>query len=277
MVTPVKSNQQHIFIHDALVEGPIEGLLYGDASIFLNGNRVKDIDSDAPWTPVNGKIQFSGTSVGSVSENIPASMGGTPKNDNFVVLRNDGILRTGAKAEGTSGNITITGGSAFNSLYNTYNESDASDLIEDRFIALADPDTNAIIAIGEGRWTSGSTLKFSPSNVNYGQYYWLTSPSVSYNVQVIEIIKITSISASNNTITLENAPSIFPMDNLGLSDDPDPANVISSISMGKLINSRDPIVNTSTLFSLLLGVKSNRSPDRSFIEKRTTKFCKPNF
>lgn len=294
MVTPVKSNQQHIFIHDALVEGPVEGLVYGDASIFLNGNRVKDIDPDAPWTPVDGKVTFSGTSVGSVSENIPVSMAGTPKNNNFAVLRNSGITKSSASAVGANGNITITpeSGSTFSSLYNTFNESatfpvinlvneslnstinpstggsgyttsplptvkvvkitvngpqvvpnvtatpsvsggsitslaisetvsgansglsgtftfeiSTPPLIDDRHIVLADPETNAIIAIGEGEYISSTSLKFIPLNSNYNQYYWLANTNVSYKVQVLEIIKITSINAVNNTITLENAPS----------------------------------------------------------------------
>ena len=91
MVTPVKSNQQHIFIHDALCEGPIDGLLYGDASIFLNGNRVKDIDPDAPWTPAAGKIYFDSsvdiTGAVFVDTPIPSTMIGVPKNTNFIVLR----------------------------------------------------------------------------------------------------------------------------------------------------------------------------------------------
>ena len=72
MAEPVKSNQQHIFIHDAICEGPIEGLVYGDSSIFFNGQRVQDLDPDAPWTPVNAKIDFSSSSDTTGSNIVPA-------------------------------------------------------------------------------------------------------------------------------------------------------------------------------------------------------------
>jgi predicted phage tail protein len=290
MVTPVKSNQQHIFIHDALCEGPIDGLLYGDASIFLNGNRVKDIDPDAPWTPAGGKIYFDSSVdiAGDVSAaTIPSTMVGIPKNSNFIVLRSAGISKTSSSAEGTSGNISITGTSDFSIEYNTYNqgasvplqyptagslpstitpsnggsgytsaptvkvkynvtnlevpnvkynatitngsvtaitldaninsgntgltgvfrfEISSPELIDNRFIALADPTTNDIIAIGEGKWSSGSTLTFIPSTVNYNQNYWLANNNIPYKVQVIETIEITQIDSTS--ITLVDPPSL---------------------------------------------------------------------
>ena len=287
MVTPVKSNQQHIFIHDALCEGPIDGLLYGDASIFLNGNRVKDIDPDAPWTPIGGSIDFSSSADTSGfvnSPSIPSNMVGTPKNNNFIVLRSAGITKSSSTSEGTNGNISITGNSAFSIEYNTYNqgafvplqyptagslpssitpsnggtgytsaptvkvrynatnlevanltatatvsngavtsisvsgsgntgltgafrfEVSSPELIDNRFLALADPTTNDIIAIGEGKWSSGSTLTFIPSNINYNQNYWLANNNIPYKVQVIETREITSISSTN--INIDAGPSL---------------------------------------------------------------------
>ena len=287
MVTPVKSNQQHIFIHDALCEGPIDGLLYGDASIFLNGNRVKDIDPDAPWTPIGGSIDFSSSADTSGfvnSPSIPSNMVGTPKNNNFIVLRSAGITKSSSISEGTNGNISITGNSAFSIEYNTYNqgafvplqyptngslpstvtpsnggsgytsaptvkvrynvtnlevanltatatisngavtsisvsgsgntgligafrfEVSSPELIDNRFLALADPTTNDIIAIGEGKWSSGSTLTFIPSNINYNQNYWLANNNIPYKVQVIETREITSISSTN--INIDEGPSL---------------------------------------------------------------------
>ena len=292
MVTPVKSNQQHIFIHDALVEGPIDGLLYGDASVFLNENRVKDIDPDAPWTPVNGKIEFDSNTPTEglvTAANIPSSMAGTPKNNNFIVLRSAGISKQSSTQIGTTGNISIIGGSNFSIEYNTYNQSavianqflfspgslttpnitnggtgyavaptikvrnsttravvpnvtatgtitngiltsvaisetvsgansnltgtyefevSAPELIDNRFIALADPVTNDIVSIGEGKWSSGSTLIFIPSTINYNQHHWLANNAIPYKVQVIEAVEITSIASNTNTITIDSAPTL---------------------------------------------------------------------
>jgi predicted phage tail protein len=289
MVTPVKSNQQHIFIHDALVEGPIDGLLYGDASVFLNENRVKDIDPDAPWTPVNGKIEFTSNAdiEGLVtSANIPSTMAGTPKNNNFIVLRSAGISKQSSAPVGTTGNISIVGSSDFSIEYNTYNQSavianqflfspgslttpnitdggtgyavaptikvrnsttravvpdvtatgtitngiltsvslsgsgnsnltgtyefevSAPELIDNRFIALADPVTNDIVSVGEGKWSSGSTLIFIPSRINYNQHHWLANNAIPYKVQVIEAVEITSIASNTNTITIDSAPTL---------------------------------------------------------------------
>src|SRR6056300_924247 len=125
MVTPVKSNQQHIFIHDAICEGPIDGLLYGESSIFLNGNRVKDLDPDAPWTPTEGKIKFTSSNdlTGAVTfPNIPSNFSGTPKNDNFLVLRDEGITKSSAQYN-SNGTITITGSTNFSDYHVTAKES----------------------------------------------------------------------------------------------------------------------------------------------------------
>lgn len=289
MVTPVKSNQQHIFIHDALVEGPIDGLLYGDASVFLNENRVKDIDPDAPWTPVNGKIEFdSNTDTEGLvtAANIPSSMAGTPKNNNFIVLRSAGISKQSSTQIGTTGNISIVGSSNFSIEYNTYNQSavianqflfspgslttpnitnggtgyavaptikvrnsttravvpnvtatgtitngiltsvsiagsgnsnltgtyefevSTPESVDNRFIALADPVTNDIVSVGEGKWSSGSTLTFIPARINYNQHHWLANNSVPYKVQVIEAAQITSIASNTNRITIDSAPTL---------------------------------------------------------------------
>ena len=291
MAEPVKSNQQHIFIHDAICEGPIEGLVYGDSSIFFNGQRVQDLDPDAPWTPVNAKIDFSNSSDTIGSNIIPAlpisftENNGTPKNDTFLLIRNEGILKSSATYSYQNRELTITGASNFSEVYRTFNptataatqtrvtagslasptitnggsgyttapsvkvtrlgivvpnvtatatlDGDSVDsisisgsgntnlvgtfqfeissppLIEDRFIVLADPDTNDIMYVGEGQFSSSSasTLKFIPTfQDNYTPWNNKLTNS-SYKVQVLESIKISSFNVGNNRITIDHGPT----------------------------------------------------------------------
>jgi len=288
MVTPVKSNQQHIFIHDAICEGPIDGLLYGESSIFLNGNRVKDLDPDAPWTPTEGKIKFTSSNdlTGAVTfPNIPSNFSGTPKNDNFLVLRDEGITKSSAQYN-SNGTITITGSTNFSDYHVTAKESatltgiyyngsgtfttsvassgsgytsapgvvikrrtSASPLtyevitsitatttvsngsvtgvtfssgtpdagnyifevetptdITNRFIVLANPNTNEVMSVGEGK-VSGTSLIFIPYIKHYNDRdIWLVNNNINYKVQVLENVKISQIDSINNIITLEQAP-----------------------------------------------------------------------
>ena len=298
MAEPVKSNQQHIFIHDAICEGPIEGLVYGDSSIFFNGQRVQDLDPDAPWTPVNAKIDFSTSSDTTGSNIVPAlpisftENNGIPKNDTFLLIRNEGISKSSATYDYSTRALTITGASNFSEIYRTFNQTataanqinvssgplpqltiangkitnggsgyitapsvkvfkvisatqktlvstlsatvsisegsvtsinftsgnsnlvgtfefeiSSPPLIEDRFIVLADPVTNDIMYVGEGQWTSGTTLKFIPTfQDNYTPWNNKLTTS-SYKVQVLESIKISSFNVASNQITIQNGPS----------------------------------------------------------------------
>ena len=173
MVTPVKSNQQFVFIHDALCEGPIQGLLYGDASVYLNGNRARDIDADAPFSPINGTITFNGT-TGTISGiSIPPEMVGAPLNENYLGIRNTGILKSSTTGySSTTGQITINGDSNFTSTYTTLD--DAS-----KFIVLSDPDTNEVFLTGDGE-VDGTNLKFYPSANTYNQNYYYLNIGIRY-------------------------------------------------------------------------------------------------
>ena len=198
MVTPVKSNQQFVFIHDALCEGPIQGLLYGDASVYLNGNRARDIDPDAPFSPINGTITFNGT-TGTISGiSIPPEMVGAPLNENYLAIRNTGILKSSTTGySSTTGQITINGDSNFTSTYTTLD--DAS-----KFIVLSDPDTNEVFLTGDGE-VDGTNLKFYPSANTYNQnYYYLNT--YNYKVQLLELVQISSITTT--TIITTSAPSL---------------------------------------------------------------------
>ena len=99
-----------------------------------------------------------------------------------------------------SGNSNLTGTYEF--------EVSAPELIDNRFIALADPVTNDIVSIGEGKWSSGSTLIFIPSRINYNQHHWLANNAIPYKVQVIEAVEITSIASNTNKITIDSAPTL---------------------------------------------------------------------
>ncbi len=291
MATPIKSNQQHIFIHDAICEGPVEGLVYGDSSIFLNGQRVQDLDPDAPWTPINAKINFAGSSDtegDSITPALPLSFSenaGIPKNDNFLLIRNEGITKSSATYDYSTKTLEITGASNFSEVYRTFNQTatagnqvivgsletpsitnggtgyttapsvkvlkvtagvstvvenvtataaltggsvtsisvspsgnsglsgtfafeiSSPPLIEDRFIVLAHPVTNDIMYVGDGHWISGTTLKFSPTDLNAYNPWNNNLAARPYKVQVLEAIKISSFNVVTNKITIEHGPT----------------------------------------------------------------------
>ena len=204
MVTPVKSNQQHIFLHDALCEGPIEGLVYGDASVYLNGNRLKDIDSDAPLPTINGKVSCSSsTFTTQYGLSIPIAYNGTPKNTNYLVVRKGTIARdttTTTTYNSTSRTFTIATDSSLPATYTTGTD-------ENRLIALVDKDSNAVLMLGQGSVNTTTSLKFTP----------LTSPvmyeiarvsGTDYYIQLIESLEISNINSTNNTITTTSAPTL---------------------------------------------------------------------
>lgn len=83
MVAPVKSNQQHIFVHDAICEGPVQGLVYGKSSVYVNGNRLQNLNSEAAYDPIKGSASCSGTTFTITGQVIPAPLRGTPTNTNY--------------------------------------------------------------------------------------------------------------------------------------------------------------------------------------------------
>ena len=82
----VKSNQQFVFIHDAICEGPIEGLVYGDSSVYLNDARLRDVNADSAFNPVKGQITFSGSTGAIQTDALPIQLLGTPENDNYLII-----------------------------------------------------------------------------------------------------------------------------------------------------------------------------------------------
>ena len=162
MAEPVKSNQQHIFIHDAICEGPIEGLVYGDSSIFFNGQRVQDLDPDAPWTPVNAKIDFSTSSDTTGSNIVPAlpisftENNGIPKNDTFLLIRNEGISKSSATYSYQNRELTITGASNFSAVYRTFNPTATA---ANQIKVIAGGLTNPTITNGGTGYTTAPSVK----------------------------------------------------------------------------------------------------------------------
>jgi hypothetical protein len=199
MTKVVKSNQQYIFLHDAICEGPIEGLVYGDASVYLNDSRLRDINPDSPFNPVSGSITFSG-STGTISTGgaLPIQLLGTPENDNFIVLTGGAIAKTNASY--SSGVFTITGAINFPSTYETKE-------VESKKIALVDPITQTVILLGEGE-VNGNDLDFTPDGSLLGlEYVAYTGTLNAYNVELVEAVKITTITSATE-ISTDAAPTI---------------------------------------------------------------------
>jgi predicted phage tail protein len=195
MTTPVKSNQQHIFIHDAICEGPVEGLIYGDSSVYLDNNRARPLNPDAPYTPLNGTISFTG-STGALSSEVPSSYVGTPNNTNYLVIRAGAIEKTGTPTN-NSGVFTIVGDSSFSTDYNTENNLNKS-------IALVSSDgSEQVYLLGEGQVSSGN-LQFTPKEVQYNTANIIQN--AEYKVQLVESLEISSIAI--DSITVNSAPSL---------------------------------------------------------------------
>lgn len=201
MVTPVKSNQQHIFLHDALCEGPIEGLVYGDASVYLNGNRMKDIDSDAPFAPLNGKVSCSSSTFTTQGSTIPVQYSGTPKNTNYLIVRKGSIEKTGTPTyNSTNRQFTISTSSSMPESYTTGTD-------ENKLIALVDKDTNGILMLGQGNRTTATSITFTPLTTLV-PYEVVTVINGAYYLQLMESLEIATINASSNQITTSSAPTL---------------------------------------------------------------------
>jgi len=205
MTTPVKSNQQHIFIHDSLSEGPIQGLLYGSSSVFLNGNRLAPLSSDSAFDPVNATATVTGTDLEITSSDlIPSGMIGTPKNTNYVSLRSAGITKTSTGAVLNDDNsFTITVGTA-NSFDSSWDTSD--DPL--KVLALYNPLTKSIIALGEGseRNSNNDQITFTLLDTSSAKNIDILRGR-SFEVALIELVPIASIDSATE-ITLESAPSL---------------------------------------------------------------------
>ena len=198
MTTPVKSNQQHIFIHDAICEGPVEGLLYGESSVYLNNNRARPLNPDAPYAPLNGKIEFTSTSdtTGSLSSNIPGKYVGTPNNTNYLVIRGGSIEKSGTPVN-NSGVFTITGDASFTSAYTTEDNLN-------KVIALVSTDeSNQVYLLGEGK-LNGTKLTFTPLNPQYDTA--IIVQNQDYKVQLLETLEILSIAVDSIEVT--SGPSL---------------------------------------------------------------------
>jgi len=205
MTTPVKSNQQHIFIHDSLSEGPIQGLLYGSSSVFLNGNRLAPLSSDSAFDPVNATATVTGTDLEiTSSELIPSGMIGTPKNTNYVSLRSAGITKTSTGVilnDDNSFTITVDTANSFDSSWDT---SDAPLKV----LALYNPLTKSIIALGEGsdRNSNNDQITFTLLDTSSAKNIEILRGR-SFEVALIELVPIASIDSATE-ITLESAPSL---------------------------------------------------------------------
>lgn len=203
MTTPVKSNQQHIFIHDSLSEGPIQGLLYGSSSVFLNGNRLAPLSSDSAFDPVKATATVSGTDLEITSSDlIPSGMVGTPKNTNYVSLRSAGATKTSTgtiSGDDNSFTITVDVANFFDDSFWTTAEAPL------RVVALYNPLTESIVALGEGSDGSNNQITFtlldtsSEKNINILR-------GRSFEVALIELIPIASIDSATE-ITLTSSPS----------------------------------------------------------------------
>ena len=199
MATPIKSNQQHIFLHDAICEGPIDGLVYGDSSVFLNNARMRDLSPDAAFRPLNGKVSASSTTFSTVGDSIPLVYLGVPKNDNYLVVRREGIDKTAnSTATYTANTKTFAiSGSGFTTDYDTVDD-------DSKLIALVDA-SNTVILLGEGDYVSSTSIKVTPFSP-LAPYEIARIISADYNVQLVESLKITNISSSS--ITTATAPSL---------------------------------------------------------------------
>tara|TARA_B100000085_G_scaffold108904_1_gene99382 strand:+ start:11270 stop:18853 length:7584 start_codon:yes stop_codon:yes gene_type:complete len=203
MVAPVKSNQQHIFVHDAICEGPVQGLVYGKSSVYVNGNRLQNLNSEAAYDPIKGSATCSGTTFTITGQVIPAPLRGTPTNTNYLAVRKPGTSKSGT-ASFANQRFTIVCQSALPTTFNT-EES------ETKLIVLTDPDTDAVLMVGQGKLDSSDntnkTILFTPRNpLNSFQAAHLATNTVDYKVGLLETLEINTI--TETTITVKSAPTL---------------------------------------------------------------------
>ena len=108
---------QTIFVADLISEGPIQGLVDGEASVFLDDTRIKDIGDSSYESVASGRtVSFSGTtgtvSGGSWLDTDKGPNTPTESGDKFLRLYStveiSGVTLVPSSTGGTTGLITLT-------------------------------------------------------------------------------------------------------------------------------------------------------------------------
>ena len=111
----ISKDRQTVFIVDALSEGPIYGLVDGQASVFLNNDRVAPLNQSAKrYNSTGARIALQN---GQTSATISGTGSSTPiilgsNGDKFLIVRGGIQLSTpvsaGALVSGTTNSLTVT-------------------------------------------------------------------------------------------------------------------------------------------------------------------------
>ena len=199
--------RQTITVTDLISEGPIEGLVDGQASIYLNDDRA------APLSQATTPASLSKASISLTNNSATATI-----SDGTIVLADNGkkylivkkgqgsidVTATDAGAASDNGVIhcTLTAGSSFFTTAMVSSPSNISSYVPCRLVTTDDNDGESNEGYGEGsisKRTSGTVVTFIAGEGNGGTW----KPSGTYNLEVDKVVEISSISGS--TVTLASA------------------------------------------------------------------------
>ena len=199
--------RQTITVTDLISEGPIEGLVDGQASIYLNDDRA------APLSQATTPASLSKASISLTNNSVTATI-----SDGTIVLADNGkkylivkkgqgsvdVTATDAGAASDNGVIhcTLTAGSSFFTAAMVSSPSNISSYVPCRLVTTDDNDGDSNEGYGEGsisKRTSGTVVTFIAGEGSGGTW----KPSGTYNLEVDKVVEISSISGS--TVTLASA------------------------------------------------------------------------
>ena len=199
--------RQTITVTDLISEGPIEGLVDGQASIYLNDDRA------APLSQAATPASLSKASISLTNNSATATI-----SDGTIVLADNGkkylivkkgqgsvdVTATDAGAASDNGVIhcTLTAGSSFFTTAMVSSPSGIASYVPCRLVTTDDSDGESNEGYGEGsisKRTSGTVVTFIAGEGSGGTW----KPSGTYSLEVDKVVEISSISGS--TVTLASA------------------------------------------------------------------------
>ena len=109
-------SRQTLTVTDLICEGPIQGLVDGPFSIFLNDDRAVP-DTETTLTTADGPISVAvtnGSTAATISDNAPDDLILEAEGDKYLILKNIGgpVLVTLVNAAGDSRVVSVVGGAS---------------------------------------------------------------------------------------------------------------------------------------------------------------------
>ena len=210
----ISKDRQTVFIVDALSEGPIYGLVDGQASVFLNNDRVAPLNQSAKrYNSTGARIALQN---GQTSATISGTDSSTPiilgsNGDKFLIVRGGIQLSTPVSAaalvSGTTNSLTVTKLTRTDTNFSfttamVSNESSMETTIPVSLKRVSSAGTpQGFYDSGEGyirKLVSSSVVEFIPGPSGPTGVW---RPEGSYTLTVDKIVKVASVSGNSVTLT----------------------------------------------------------------------------